>query len=280
MELAAGFLRFASGIAPPRASFDPEAAVPWKRLSRPTRVRAIQDRSAAKHPDAGPWQIFANQEASLVRTPRIRLRPGKMQCVSAGLALLALLVAASNSFANATSYRCTDRNGKSLAGDGPPSNDCWNNICTFTNGIKKCEGETASEPDERARSPRVQSDHQQWLSDIALIDRYPTEARIEADREAELQLVRRRIADAERDLKLAQDQRHDERPGGLQSELDFHARGPMPPELADRMKTNDVAQREAQRAIRDAKADERQIDAKYDEYVRRFRALRNKMKNP
>ncbi len=209
-------------------------------------------------------------------TLRISRDPFKTHYLFGGLALVALLLVSSSSSADATSYRCTDRNGKPLLGNGPPSNECVNNICTFTNGIKKCESESALEPEENSRSPQAELDHQQWLTDIALLERYPTEERIEADGKSDLQPVRRRIADAERRLKAAVD----ERQGGTQNELDFHSHGPIPLELDERMKSNALAQEEANGAISEGKTEEKQIGAKYDDYVKRFRALKKKMQKP
>ena len=193
---------------------------------------------------------------------RIHFLPGTV-------VLATFFLASSGSAANDATYRCTDRHGKTLLGSGPPSDECASNICTFTNGIRKCDHEPADESPAMVPSPLAEANHQKWLGAIALLDRYPTEERIEQDRKAELQPVRHRLADADQRLKRALK----ERQGPIQDELDFHLRGPVPMELDERLKSNALAEAEAKLALSKAREEEEQINLRYDDYVKRFRVL-------
>lgn len=112
-----------------------------------------------------------------------------------GLAFVSLLIARCSSLGKENSYSCKDRDRKPSFGNGPPGNECAKDIFTYINGITKCDTDPAPEPEEKSRNPQADKDHQQWLSDIALLDRYSSEEQSEADREADLQPVRQCIAD-------------------------------------------------------------------------------------
>lgn len=205
-------------------------------------------------------------------TPRFNHILFNIRAYSCGLALMSLVIAPLSSLGQENSYSCKDRYGKPSFGNGPPGNECVSDICTFINGFKKCHSDPAPEPDEKSRNPQAEKDHQQFLSDIALLDRYASEEQIETDRKANLQPVLKSIADGKRRLKTALDQRE----GELQSELDFYPHGDIPPALAEKLRINSQAQVEAKREIKNGEVDERRINARYDDYVSRFLKLKEK----
>jgi hypothetical protein len=130
------------------------------------------------------------------------------------------------------------------------------------------------ELEEKSHNPQAEADHLQWLSDVALMERYPNEPRIEEDRNADLGPVRQLLADNNRRLQAALDQRK----GELQNELDFYPHGGIPLDLAERLKSNSQAQEVAKRGIAHGEADEKRINDKYDDYLKRFRDLKRKQK--
>jgi len=188
------------------------------------------------------------------------------------LALASLLMFPCTSFGNEGSYVCKDRDGNSLTGNGPPGNDCVSDICTFSNRIKRCSGDPTPGSEEESRNSQAEIAHKKWLSDIALLDRYPSEDRLEADRTTELKPVRKSIADAKHRLNVAVDQRK----GELQDELDFFPHGNIPQDLAERLDMNSQAQEDAKKEIAEEERSERRIDAKYDDYLNRLRDLKRR----
>jgi len=194
--------------------------------------------------------------------------------LACALALAAFLLAPCDATDNALAFLCKDKNGKPVSGNGPPSNDCASHVCTLSNTGKKCEDESEPESAQKAPGDQAASHHKQWLSDIALLERYPTLERIEEARQADLDPVYRRLALAKDAMNAAVD----ERQGELQKELEVYPHGDVPIELAERLKSNALEQEQARQAIAQGKVEVQKIDAKCDELVKRFRTLKKAQK--
>ena len=193
-----------------------------------------------------------------------------------GFALAAILLTSVSGSAETTTFSCKDREGKPLMGDGPAGNACAEDICTVTNGMKKCENTPEPVPADSSRDRQAGMNHEKWLSDIAAHERYPSLDRIEAERREELQPVLDRIHDANLRLNSAVEARQ----GKLKDELEFYRHAPPPIELEERVKSNADEEKLAKKAIEDGDGEKKKINEKYDGYVRRFRDLEKKMQRP
>jgi len=196
------------------------------------------------------------------------------------LGLLALTSLVSLPAAAGYIYCCDDARGKQSCGDIVPQ-ACIGRAYRVigSNGVVvrevaaplTAEQRAQKEAEEKRQKEAEEAAKEQRRLDQALLQTYGSEADIEMMRKTAKADTLAAIKSAEDRIAAAKKRRTK-----FEAEAEFYRNKTMPPEVAKGLKEADI-EIDAQKAVIETKrAEQKTIDAKYDEDARRFRALKGK----
>jgi hypothetical protein len=198
----------------------------------------------------------------------------KLNILVAGI-LLAL--AAAPASAQQRLFKCKDDKGKTYYTQTPPTECLGKEIDELSKQgrvVKKREAAmtpeqiAAREAEDKRKKEEELAAKEEKRKNQALLNTYSSEKDIEDSRQRALKQAEQ--ATKEIDKRIAEAQK---RAKDLAAEKEFYAKKPMPKKLQDDIKNNEIDMKGQQEMLAAKKKELGEINAKYDEYKRRYLEL-------
>jgi len=189
--------------------------------------------------------------------------------------LLALALAPAS--AQQRVFKCKDSKGKTYYTQTPPAECLGKEIDELSKQgtmMKKREGTltpekiAAREAEEKRKKEEELAAKEEKRKNQALLTTYSSQNDIEDSRQRAL----KQAADAakETEIRIAEAQKRAQK---LAAEKEFYAKKPMPKKLEDDIRNNETDLKGQQELLAAKRKELGEIDAKYDEYKRRYQVL-------